>query len=515
MRPTPIPMATACRIFRRFTNTSPIPRASDTAGGGISDGDWNQRREFNYSVRAVIRVMPPYNPEAINDDYQDGRVLDEKPGFAELEIVVYPLNTNAEAIKGNPNWKSDYAGMQEFLAPGATTNWDAAMRETLLGGLADGGIHPDKLTDKELVERVSRWIFKRAQFRKMFCTFFVTFPNGQPALIPGLEKAFERERGDSKWTPADEFEHELLGRQMYANRTYGTCTSVAVYQATVLRALGIPTRMILCIPLGDGSDGAQTEMINKNLTHHEVRRDAYLGALAGGRSFASHTFCEAFVGGRWRRLNYSKLGQNVLDSKTLGLMLKIHSFGDLADANLAPTWGYRYGKGLRDELFPYSNPYRLIEVSDHFGKNASIPNPPADFELHLVTITKAYLEDSSEAPIEVQKAAAKRKFKPEGSFYVHCLEWLEDGGGWTQYKLFMQRADRSFVLRAEGHPDVSCRISGNSYAGRSPDLCELELMIPPEEYAKMVPDLAYTIHPVNGNEGYRWQVSDGVTITRR
>ena len=270
--------------------------------------------------------------------------------------------------------------------------------------------------------------------------------------------------------------------------------------------------MILCIPLADGSDGAQTEMIDKNLTHHEVRRDAYLGALAGGHGFTSHTFCEAFVGGRWRRLNYTKLGQNVLDSKTLGLMLKIHSFGDLADANLAPTWGYRYGKGLRDELFPYSNPYRLIEVSDHFGKNASIPNPPADFELHLVTITKAYRLDSPEAPAEVQKA--RRNVVPDGSFYIHCLEWLEDAGGWSQYKLFMQRADLTFLLRAEGHPDVSCRISGNSYSGRSPDLCELELVVPPDEYAKMVPDLAYTIHPVNGKEGYRWQVSDGVTITR-
>ena len=508
-----MPMATACRIFRRFTNTSPIRRAARTAGG-ISDGDWDQRREFNYSVRAVIRVMPPYNPGALNDDYQDGRVLDEKPGFAELEIVVYPLNTNGEAIKGNPNWKSDYAGMQEFLAPGATTNWDAAMREALLGDLAANGINPDKLTDKEVVERVSRWMFKRAKYRKMFCTCFVTFPNGQPAVIPGLETAFEREKGDSKWTEAQQFEHELLGRQMYANQTYGTCTSMAVYQATLLRALGIPTRMILCIPLADGSDGNQTEMINKNLTHHQVRRDAYLGALTGGYSFTSHTFCEAFVGGRWRRLNYTTLGQNVLDTKTLGMMIKIHSFNDLAEANLGPTWGYRYAKGQRDELFPYSNPYRLVEVSDHFGKYAAIPNPPADFELHLVTITKAYLEDSPEAPIEVRRG--KRDLGLDGgSFYIHCLEWLEDAGGWMQYKLFMQRADLTFLLRAEGHPDVSCHISGNSYAGRSPNLCELQVIIPPEEYAKMVPDLAYTIHPVNSHEGYRWRVSDGVTITRR
>ena len=54
------------------------PGRRDTAGKGIPDGDWKQRREFTYSVRAVIRVMPPYNLEALNDDYQDVRVVAEK-----------------------------------------------------------------------------------------------------------------------------------------------------------------------------------------------------------------------------------------------------------------------------------------------------------------------------------------------------------------------------------------------------------------------------------------------------
>src|SRR5579859_6219924 len=111
---------------------------------------------------------------------------------------------------------------------------------------------------------------------------------------------------------------------MFAHKTYGTCTSTAVYQTTVLRALGIPTRMILCIPLADGSDPGQIEMIGKGLSHHRVRADACLGALSGGTGFASHTFCEAFVGGRWRRLNYTRLGQNVLERNYLGLMLKVH-----------------------------------------------------------------------------------------------------------------------------------------------------------------------------------------------
>src|SRR5262249_29512939 len=143
------------------------PKKKDTAGKGISDGNWQQRREFTYSVRAVVRVMPPYNLKALNDDYQDVRVLKETKDFAELEVILYPLNTNAEAIAANPTWKKDYAGMKEYLAPGITTNWDEGMRTDLLCELAKDGIHPDKLTDKEVVERVSRWLFERSKHRSM------------------------------------------------------------------------------------------------------------------------------------------------------------------------------------------------------------------------------------------------------------------------------------------------------------------------------------------------------------
>src|SRR5262249_2597529 len=248
------------------------PKNKDTAGKGVSDGDWQQRREFTYSVRAVIRVMPPYNLQALNDDYQDVRVRKETREFVELEVVVYPLNSNAGAIKANPKWKNDYAGMKEYLAPGITTNWDEEMRKDLLRELAKDGIDPDKLTDREVVERVSRWLFERSRSRSMFCTFYVGFRDGKPEVLPGLEKAFQNDKGDPKWTVQEQLEHELFGKEMFARKTYGTCTSTAVYQTTVLRALGIPTRMILCIPLADGSDPAQIEMIEKGLTNHRVRQ---------------------------------------------------------------------------------------------------------------------------------------------------------------------------------------------------------------------------------------------------
>jgi hypothetical protein len=490
------------------------PQKSDSAGSGTPDGDWQQRREFTYSVRAVVRVMRPYNLGALSDDYQDVRLLTENENFAELEVVVYPFNHNAAAIVGNPNWKNDSAGMSHWLAPGITTNWDDALREDLLRELAEDGIHIDELTDKEIVERVSRWLFKRSAYRYMFCTFYIAFPDGKPEILSGLEQAFEREKGDPKWTVSEQLEHELFGKQMFANKTYGTCTSTAVYQTTVLRALGIPTRLILCIPLADGSDADQIKKLEDGLKHHGVRLDACLGAVSGGSGFASHTFCEVFVGGRWRRLNYTTLGQNVLEPNYLGVMVKVHEFNDLSEAKLAETWGARYAHGRRDDAFPHSNPYRLLEVSDHFGVHASVPNPPAaDRELKQVTVERAYWPDSDDAPAEVR--AIKSDTPPgAGRFFVHCREWLDKAGDYLQYKLFMGRADRSFTLQAPGQPDVSCQVSMTFYTLHSQNLCELEVVIPPSEYGKMATDVAYSLHPANGKKGYDWQVGDGVTLMR-
>ena len=490
------------------------PHKNDTAGTGIPDGDWQQRREFTYSVRAVVRVMPPYNLKALNDDYQDVRVRAETKDYVELEVVVYPLNSNAEAIRGNPNWKKDYAGMTEYLAPGVTTNWDEAMRRDLLAELARDGIHPDRLTDREVVEQVSQWLFRHSRCRSMFCTFYVGFPDGKPALLAGTEQAFERDKGDPKWSVREEFEHELFGRRMFANKTYGTCTSTAVYQTTVLRALGIPTRMILCIPLGDGSDPAQVEMIEKGLTHRRVRYEAMLGVIAGGGDFTSHTFCEVFVGGRWRRLNYTTLGQNVLQPTYLGLMVHVHTFRDLSEAKLGETWGVRYAMGRRDEVFAHANPYRLMEVSDHFGRYAKVPNPRAAGEHTRITIDKVYWPDVEEAPPGVREMKSGAP-AGGGRFFVHGREWIDNAGDYLQYKLFMRRVDPNFVLRAEGRPDVACRLSMSFVAGGPEKLRELEVAIPATEYAKMVPGVAYRLCPVNGNKGYEWAVSDGVMVTRK
>jgi RNA polymerase sigma factor (sigma-70 family) len=488
------------------------PRKRDTAGKGTPDGDWDARRQHTYSVRAVLRVMAPYNKAAFNDDYQDARVLAEKDGHADVEFVIYPFNTNAEAIRANPTWKRDYAGMKEYLAPGVTTNWDEAMRRELLRELARAGIDPDKLTDKELVEKVSTWVVRSFKYRGAFCTHYVHFPEGKPAVLPGLEKAFERDKGDKSWSVREQFENELLGKEMFRNRTYGSCTSAAVLEATVLRALGIPTRIVLAIPVLDASDRAQVEMAEKGLKHHEVRNIVFESALKHGYSYTAHTFLEVYVGHRWRRLNYRTLGQNVLDRNYLGLMVHVHTFRDLSEANLAATWGKRYALGLRDDHFRHSNPYRLLEISDLFGAHAKVPNPPAK-EHKAITISKLYRQRA--APKEIVEALMHGRPVPPGDneLMIHGDEWFADRDH-LQYKVFMYRADPKFVFRAKGQPDIKAELEMGFFTQPSTGLRDIMLLIPSAEYAKMAKGVPYTLHPVNGKPGYAWKVKEGLKFTR-
>ncbi len=78
------------------------PNKKDTAGKGVSDGQWQQRREFTYSVRAVIRVMRPYNVKALNDDYQDVRVLTREQGIRRTGGRCLPVELQRRGDQGQP-----------------------------------------------------------------------------------------------------------------------------------------------------------------------------------------------------------------------------------------------------------------------------------------------------------------------------------------------------------------------------------------------------------------------------
>jgi hypothetical protein len=322
-------------------------------------------------IRNTMEVLKPVNLAFMNNAHQRATLLAEDERVARVAITVRPLQDAAHVIGENPQWRGDYAHMADVLRPGLTANWDEGMRLRLLGELAQSGIYPDRLTDRQLVQSVSTWLLRRQTGGPApFIAYFVDFKDGKPFVPAETRRAFDAEKVHLGLRSDDEaFQKGLFGRGMFEAKTRGSCTPSAILQATVLRALGIPTRLILTIPPMDANVASQRQLASA-IQDPNIRDTVLQGTQAlGGGGWASHTFNEVFVGNRWERLNYSRLGQPVLDPQFMGMLLQVNGFNDWAESGLVRTWGAYASSaseaGWRPPApFESRNPYRSLTIED-------------------------------------------------------------------------------------------------------------------------------------------------------
>ena len=420
------------------------PKRADSDGDGIEDGDWLERREYAYTVRAVVQVMKPVTLEFLNDDFQDARALDEGQDWVELEVVLYPFNTVNDRIPGSAKWRKPSRELKRWLEPGPTSDWTPKMRKALLEALEADGIDVSKLSDKETVEQVSDWLMKHAEYHDGFSSFITSFDEeGRPYVSEELEDIVERGKAERGLSLEEQWQQEISARGMFESGKRGSCTSSAIYISGCLRAVGIPTRTVLCIPLVDAGDERERELVETRLEHNDVRRIAAAAASQGIHSWTSHTFNEVWIGGRWRRLNYSKLGQDILDSRYLGLMIHVGTFRDWADARMPETVGRRYQTRTQKELFGGANPYSTVSLRDAFGEHGTLENPPLG-EARLAVQALQWTDDEA-LPEDILENCAKR-----GRFGL--IARVEDVESQGAFESFLSGADLRVWLESPGHP---------------------------------------------------------------
>jgi len=197
----------------------------------------------------------------------------------------------------------------------------------------------------------------------------------------------------------------------------------------------------------------------------------------------------------------------------MGLLTHIHTFNDLSESGLTKTWGWRYGKDERDEIFKTSNPYRTLEISDRFGIYSKLDNPTVEIKEHkTITIYKLYWRDSKDAP-DIVRNNEYVKSDGAGYLFVHGEEWFK-GEHYTQYKDFMSKADPHFKLIADGYPSIHGRLSSLYITDETQELREIEIKIEAKEYERMQKGVPYRLVPNNSNEKYQWKVPENIRITK-
>lgn len=489
------------------------PASADSDGDGRPDGDWEERREFAYTVRSVVRLLPPVSEGALTDDQQDGRILRRSKEFIEIEVVHYPLNTAGQALVADPNWRKTIASrrdLKEYLASTTCSNFDRTMTAALTKALSAAGVEVAQADDRSLVEATAKWLLENVGYQDGFTTFCFEFDGREARVARGLEGRVDAELARSKVPLDEQLQRELFAKGMFERRVRGSCTSSAILWCASLRAVGIPTRVVLHIPLVDASDPQELGWVASRLTHHRVRGVVSRALLPLTQSWSSHTMVEVFVGGRWRLLNYGRLGQPSLDVNYFGLLTHVATLRDWADADAARTIGQRQcGPGPTEgDPFGHRNPYSCVELDDRFGEHARIDNPVAPDHVALTIDRVVWWADrDSEIDMRLDDASTA------GHLLVHVAESFDDEGS-SQYAQFFQSVDREFVLRATDRADVRLRAERGWFFDSSSGLRDFYLRIPPEEVAKLAVGVPYALVPLNAVPGRRWAVADGLSVTR-
>lgn len=477
------------------------PDARDSDRDGVDDGDWGERREWTYTVRAVVQAMKPVTLEELNDDFQDVRKLDEGDDYVEFEVVLYPFSTVNEEIQGHRSWKRVPEDLQSWLEPGPTSDWTADMRRDLLAALGSDGIDVAKLDDKAVVEQVSAWLMDHADYHDGFSSFITAFDeDGKPFVPEELQGEVQRGSPGERLSLEEQWRCEISARGMFETGRRGSCTSSAIYLSGCLRAVGIPTRTILCIPLVDAGDSREREMLEERLQHNLIRPIVVQAAEQGRNAWTSHTFNEVWVGGRWRRLNYNRLGQGILDEHYLGLMIHIGTFHDWADARMPETVGRRHRMQTQSQLFGGANPYSTLTLRDEFGVHSGLENPrpePRDMVVHELRWT-----DDSSLPADIVSNCAER-----GRYGL--IARMDETGSFKSLSSFLAGADLRVWLESEGQPrigigfDPQCwwYLDGIAYVYMPFGIADRRDFVEGVDYAAL---------PRNGTEGFTWRFESGV-----
>ena len=476
------------------------PANADSDGDGVPDGDRDERREFTYTVRTRVRVVPPVDVSAI-DDYQDARVTAKGDGWVELEAIHYPFATSGDAIDGDPAWRDGVGAWGRYLESTTTSRWTEKMRKTLLAELEARGVDVEHADDETLAVAAAQHLMERSELQDGFTTFATDFRGGSAVVPQELAAVVRRRERETGRSVEEQWERELFADGMFAHRVHGSCTSSAIYLCGGLRAAGIPTRILLSIPLVDANDPAQIALVERGIRHAGVRAVALdgLGRLEG--SWASHTFNEVLVGGRWRRLNYARLGQPILDPGLYGLTTHVLTVRDWADARMGRTVGRRQELRLRDDVFRTMNPYAALEVEDAFGPHAN----ESDFvlaalaPLEEVQLVRALWGASDELPAYLGLSGVDLASDRLHVFVGARLEGkpLER----AQVEAFWDAAPKAFRLVGEDGTELSAPAVRGFWHGAigaeqflyfvlRTEASERDRMRPGERYAIVAPDAA-------------------------
>lgn len=334
------------------------PTLADSDRDGIPDAGWKERREFTYSIRAVLALKPPWDLEAMNDLFQDARLVEnDQSNYQRVEVIIYPYASPVLLPMPYPHQLTSEV-FRKYIQPTIDLNYTSEMQQEIQQLLSDSTHTLD------VIAKLQQEIGQMKLTTPLYDPFVYTYKQDRKLIV---DKTFFHsiDHGVSDEQIAEALAVNYFGDSMFKRKRYGACISRARLFASMLRAAGIPARVSMSVPLIYYYKGTgEWKRLIKNLNNEAIAGSfSYeLPSVPNEVAIVGHSQVEAYLNNHWIRLGY-QINEGVLFAGTDKVFIKIVDGADFTDVDFTKTWA--------PAQWVKERPYRTVELSDQNAKYES------------------------------------------------------------------------------------------------------------------------------------------------
>jgi len=358
----------------------------------------------------------------MNDLYQDARPADRKARLKDgtvVEVLLFPFSTPHVFAQPYPRAPIPES-LRKYVARDLSMNFSDETQKEIRDKIVKGAT-----TDVEAVEKILAWMASETRLANTLPEF--AFFNVVDNKIVWRQSLGSPEQDQRL------LQTNFFGDAMFKSRLHGTCSSTATLRATMLRAAGIPTRLIQNLPLINRYEGDPEPLVEA--LRMRIMAKGYDWGQGGGG--ANHVYNEVFLNNRWIRVdNVINPGPFVGDK----LFVRVYS---LASWNDRPDWRT---PRPQEEGWNENRDFRTLEVSDAHPKYRSSAALAIDMAVSSESLAvTANADGSYTATITIRNKGAAPS--PEFGVYfyagdpkeggrllaTHASGPIMPGGTWSEY----------------------------------------------------------------------------------
>ena len=347
--------------YEEYCKYQTDPTLADSDGDGTPDTDWDERREYAYSIRVVLELKPPWDIAAMNDLFQDARLMvsAEDSAYSKVEVVVYPYATPVLLPARYP-YQLPSETARKYTEPTYDLNYSTKM-QTEVKRLLSGATHT-----LDAIAQLHHEIGQMELTTPLYAPFVYTYKHQGKLLIDwSFFESMDMDRDVTEAEAQEALDVNYFGDSMFKRKQYGACISRSRLFASMLRAAGIPARVSMSVPmLYYYKGGNEWKRLIKNLNDEAVTGSyAYEKPSAPPEvTIVGHSQVEVYLNNHWIRLGY-QLNEGPIFAGTDLVFIKIIDAADFTEIDFTKTWApVRWVK---------ERPYRTVELSDQDAKYES------------------------------------------------------------------------------------------------------------------------------------------------